>query len=134
MIPDLFHREQEGPDALREGFYLVQRRRADRVDVPVRIWFGLPVDPDNPGQVLDRSPRWQIEIAGVPFDGPLQFGGMGFNELTDFWPACGREPIDETEYFYRVEMRAWALEHDPDNALATPGGKICPMTATLPGM
>lgn len=122
-----------GVDALEEGCFLIQRRRADRVDVPVRIWFGPPLDPETLEE-MDRSPRWQIDIAGVPFDEPLYFGGMTISSLIDFWPACKREPIDRAEYDYRVARTNWAIANDPDDAFATVGGRIDPMTATLPGM
>ena len=126
-------REQGGADALVEGHYLVQRRRARRVDIPVRIWFGPPLDPET-REEMDRSPRWQIEIAGTLFDEPLTIGNVPFNDLSDFWPAIANEPITAQEYRFRLEMAAWAQTHDPDNALASPGGRISPMTATLPGL
>jgi hypothetical protein len=82
------------------------------------------------GYYLDQ----QIEIAGVPFDEPLKVGGIRYEELNDVWPRVARTPIDETEYRYRVERAAWSAENDPDDAMATPGGRIDPMTATLPGL
>jgi hypothetical protein len=133
VITEPFLRRTDAADALVEGFYLIQRRRAERVEIPVRIWWGPPVDPDT-GEVLDRSPRWQIEIAGAAFDQPLSFSDMTLRAVTDFWPACAREPIDEVDYRYRVDRAAWSAEHDPNDALATPGGRIDPMTATLPGL
>lgn len=133
MIDEPFLREKDGADALVEGYYLIQRRRARRVDIPVRIWFGAPLDPET-GEEMERSHRWQIEIAGVPFDEPLAFGGITFAAVTDFWPACACEPIDRTDYIFRIERAAWAQEHDPQDALGTPGGKINPMSARLPGL
>ncbi len=132
MIDEPFLREQDATDALVEGYYLVQRRRARRVDIPVRIWFGAPIDPDT-GEEMDRSPRWQIEIAGEAFDEPLTIGGVTFLAVSDFWPAIAREPIDEIEYRFRIERALWAQQHDPDDALANPGGRISAMSATLPG-
>lgn len=133
MIDDPFRRVQDGADALVEGYYLIQRRRARRVDIPVRVWFGAPRDPDT-GEELDRSPRWQITLAGAAFDEPLTLGGITFSAVTDFWPACALEPIDAADHDFRVERAAWAQQHDPDDALATPGGRIDPMTARLPGL
>lgn len=131
MIDDPFTRSHGDPDDLVEGYYLVQFRRARRVNIPVRIWFGAPTDPDT-GEEMDRSPRWQIHIAGVPFTEPLDFGGIRFNAVTDFWPTIAGNAIDATEYTFRVERAAWAQQHDPDDALATPGGRISAMNATLP--
>lgn len=133
MIDEPFLREQGGADALVEGYYLIQRRRARRVDIPVRIWFGAPTDPDT-GEALDRSHRWQIEIAGHAFIEPLTLGGITFSAVTDFWPGIALEPIDATDYRFRLERAAWSQQHDPDDAMATPGGRISAMTATLPGL
>lgn len=131
MIVDPFTRSTGGPDDLVEGYYLVEFRRARRVNIPVRIWFGAPIDPDT-GEEMDRSHRWQIEIAGVAFTEPLTFGGIRFNAVTDFWPAIMRSRVDVIEYRVRVERAAWAQEYDLDDALGTPGGKISAMNATLP--
>jgi hypothetical protein len=133
MIDEPFLREQGGADALVEGYYLIQRRRARRVDVPVRIWFGAPIDPDT-GDEMDRSHRWQIEIAGVLFDQPLTFGGITISAVTEFWPAIVREQIDEADYRFRIARAEWAQEFDPEDALGSPGGKINAMTARLPGL
>lgn len=133
MIEEPFLRDQGGADALVEGYYLLQRRRARRVEIPFRIWFGAPRDPET-GEELDRSHRWQVEIAGELFDEPLTFGPIKFSELGDFWPAIAVEPITADEYRFRIERAAWSRVHDPDDALATPGGRINAMTATLPGM
>lgn len=133
MIEDPFLREQGGADALVEGYYLIQRRRARRVDVPVRIWFGAPRDPAT-GEEMDRSHRWQIEIAGLLFDQPLTFGGVTFSAVPDFWPAIAREPISEDDYRFRIERAAWAQQHDPEDALGSPGDRINPMSARLPGL
>lgn len=133
MIEEPFLRVQDGADALVEGCYLIQRRRARRVDIPVKIWFGAPIDPET-REELDRSHRWQIEIAGVAFDQPLTLGGITFSAVTDFWPAIGLEPISASDYAFRIQRAAWSQAHDPDDAMATPGGRINAMTATLPGM
>lgn len=132
MIPDRFNRRQEGADALREGYWLIQRRRANRVDMPVRVWFGAPEDPDT-GEVMDRSPRWRIQIGGVEIDeDPIALGGRTFESLTDFWPSCCRDPIDEAEYRFRMDRQEWASQYDPEDPFAAIGGRIDPMSATLP--
>lgn len=133
MIPDPFTRDQDGADALVEGHYLIQRYRAQRVAVPVRIWFGAPIDED--GVELDRSPRWQIQIAGELLGTePLWVGGVEIADLSDFWPACAAHPIDENDYRYRIERQCWASQFDDRDPFGTPGGRVDPMSATLPFM
>lgn len=131
MIPSPFLREQGGPDALIEGHYLIQRRRSNRVALPVRIWFGRPLDED--GVELDRSPRWQVMVANTLLDtDPVFVGGRMIESLSDIWPACAAEPIDEADYRYRVERAEWAAAYDPADPFGTPSGKIDPLTAPLP--
>lgn len=132
MIPDRFIRHQGGVDALQEGHWLIQRHRARRVDIPVRIWFGPPSDPDT-GEDMDRSPRWRVQIGGVEIDNePVRMGGITFDGLTSFWPSCCTSPIDEAEYRYRIERQEWAAEYDPLDPFKDIGGFIDPMSATLP--
>ena len=132
MIVDRFFRKQPGTDALVEGYYLLQRRRAQRVDMPVHIWFSPPPDPIT-GDRLDRSPRWQVKVAGVLLDHePVRIGGIQFNDIADLWPACAQEPITRAEYEFRMQRQEWATLYDPDDPFGTPGAKIDPMTAPLP--
>jgi hypothetical protein len=132
MIPDPFTRERHGADPLVEGFYLIQSSRGRRVAVPLRVWFGAPCDPET-GEELDRPWRWQILVAfNLLGDEPLRVGALRIDELTDIWPMCQRWPIDEVEYRYRLERASWAADYDPDDAHAVIGGRIDPMTCTLP--
>lgn len=132
MIVDRFIRDQASADALREGYYLIQRRRSRRVDIPMRIWFGPPVDPET-GEEMDRSPRWQISVAGVLIDDePVNIGGMTFNDASDLWPAVGQSPTTEADYLFRIARQDWAAAHDPDDPLGSPGSRIDPFTAPLP--
>lgn len=132
MIPDPFLRAQDSADALEEGYFLLQRRRARRVDIPIRIWFGAPLDPDT-GEELDRSHRWQIMIGNrLVEQDPFFVGGISVTSLADIWPACRNDPIDSEDYAFRIERQEWAAEYDPGDAFATPGGKISPMTVQLP--
>lgn len=130
MIPDPFLRDQVGPDRLVEGCYLIRRLRANRVDLPVRVWFGPPVDED--GVELDRSLRWQITICGVLLDQPMRIGGIQIDSLSDIWPACRDAAISAADYAYRIARAAWAAANDPNDPFGTPGGRIDPMTVTLP--
>lgn len=129
MIPKPFIRERDGADALVEGSYLI--RRAGRVDVPVRVWFGAPLD--ETGQELDRSPRWQVQVGFQLLEQePVVVGGIRIVNLDDIWPACARLPIDKDEWKHRLERAEWAAEYDPDDAHAEIGGRVDPMTARLP--
>lgn len=130
MITDPFIRCQTGPERLIEGFYLISRRRANRVDMPVRIWFGAPIDED--GNELDRSPRWQVMVCGVLLDQSIHIGGIAIDTVADIWPACADAPITRDDYDYRIARAAWAAENDPHDPFGSPAGRIDPMTAPLP--
>lgn len=132
MIPEPYIEARDGPDALVAGFYLLPRRRAGRVDLPVRIWFGPPEDDE--GVQLDRSPRWQVAVAGQVLDfwEPVRLGGITIAGLDDIWPACAAHPIDAGDYQYLLARQSWAAAHDPSDPFAVPGGRIDPMTAPLP--
>lgn len=132
MIHDRFTRDQGGADPLVEGYYLIDLSRAGRLSIPVRIWFGAPLDPET-REELDRSPRWQIQIGFQLLDDePLAIGGIRIQELTDVWPRCARFPIDYVDWKYRLERTSWAVDNDVDDAFANPGGRIDPMTCSLP--
>ena len=133
MIPDPYNRHQEGADALEEGFFLIHRDRASRVDIPVKIWFGAPTDPVT-NELLDRSHRWQIMVGTTLLedDEPMRIGGLWIRDIADLWPACGRHRIDELEYDYRLARHDWAAEYDPTDPHGEIGGRIDPMTCALP--
>lgn len=130
MIADPFIREQSGPDRLIAGCYLISRQRADRVDMPVRIWFGPPLDED--GNALDRSYRWQVAVCGMVLDEPARIGGITINDISDIWPTCASNPIGRDEYEFRLARASYAAANDPNDPFGTPGGRIDPMTAPLP--
>lgn len=134
MIPQPFTRVRTGADALQEGFFLIRRDRQRRVPLPVRIWWGAPLDPDT-GEEMDRSPRWQVAIAGqIIGEEPLRVGEQTITCLSDFWPQCSYHPIDEADYHYRLELAAWAGEHDPNDPHGDTSAKIDPLTVSLPGI
>jgi hypothetical protein len=111
---------------------VLQSARGQRVDVPVKVWFGQPEDPET-GEALDRSARWQIKIGfNVMGEEPMRVGALTFNDITDVWPTCMRWPITEEEYRYRLERAAWASSYDEDDPHAVIGGRIDPMTCRLP--
>lgn len=132
MIPDPFVRERTGADALVEGYYLVTLDRSRRVSIPVRVWFGAPVDADT-GEELDRSPRWQIQIGfQLLHDEPLRIGGIWFRDLVDLWPTCAKDRITEVDWRYRLERGEWAAVNDVTDPYSQLGGRIDPMTCALP--
>lgn len=153
MIEDPFIRERVGADALEEGFFLLPKRRAGRIDVPIRIWFGPPEDPDyftrpcadSPSGVehvpvaerivLDRAPRWMIEINGVlagdEFN-PVMIAGRPLDDIEEIWPISKGFPITREEYDFRVARAVWAEQFDADDPFGGTGGKVDPMTASLP--
>lgn len=132
MIPDPFIKARASADALVEGCYLIRRDHQRRVPLPVRIWWGPPADPET-GEPLDRSPRWQVSVAGQIVDEePLRVGCSLFTSLADFWPACAKHPITIEDHDYRLSLARWAGEYDPNDPRGDTQAVIDPMTATLP--
>jgi hypothetical protein len=132
VIPNPFIFEQTGADPLVEGYYLIDLSRARRVSIPVRIWFGLPLDPET-GIELDRSPRWQVQVGfQLLLDEPVKVGPIQIHHLTDVWPTCAKNPIDEVDWRYRLERAEWAADYDSTDPYSNLGGRIDPMTCALP--
>lgn len=100
------------------GYY---RRRLVRGGpwVPARIWYGLPADPWT-GDLLDRSPRLQCEVAGELRD-PL-----------DQWTWLAARPIAEADYWFEIEDRKWLAQHRPSDPKANPKQPINLRAAALP--
>ena len=132
MIHDRFTRDQGGTAPLVEGFYLLSLTRARRVSIPVRVWFGAPLDPETQEE-MDRAPRWQVQVGfRLLDDEPLEIGGIRISELDDVWPRVQREPLDEVDWRYRLERAELATHNDSDDAYSQLGGRIDPMTCSLP--
>lgn len=132
MIHDRFTEAQGGADPLISGYYLLNLTRARRVSIPIRIWFGAPLDPET-REEMDRAPRWQIQVGFELLDDePLKIGGIRIDELSDIWPSCARSPIDAVDWEYRLERADWAAYHDEADAYSQLGGRIDPMTCSLP--
>jgi hypothetical protein len=77
--------------------------------VPVKLWYGPPPDPDNPGQLLDRSWRWQAQIDG--------------QEATDaygVWASVSGHPISEAEYNARRLGKSWDALYNPSSPSLDP--------------
>lgn len=115
-------------DGFVAGFYLY--RRAGRVGLPVRVWFGAPVGPD--GDEEDRSHRWQVSIAGVRLDDERIDPRWTMARLEDVWPRCLREPIDKAEYDFLIARIGHAREHRPYDPFADTKGRINDLNFQLP--
>lgn len=76
--------------------------------VPVRIWRGFPVDPDT-GETREAGGYiWRALINGYEAN------------IWRAWPFCGRQPIDQAEYRYLLDLNAWAQRYAPDSPEANP--------------
>ena len=113
-------RQSSGPGrAMREQFpldrpvagYYRRRLVSGGPWVGVRIWFGLPADPET-GEPLDRSPRWQAEQAGKIH--------AGEEVIQALWVSCCREPITQAEYDFMAADAAWCRENAPSEPAANP--------------
>jgi hypothetical protein len=108
------------------------------VSLPVMVWFGPVPDLDQradhallrdvPG--LDRSPRWNIDLAGVLLEDDRFPDAMAKPE--DVWPRCQRSPVGRNEIRYRLARILHAREHDPNDPFGHVRGRVDYLTATLP--
>lgn len=123
-VEQIFVPNPDGADAPREGFYEVSRR--GKVGLPVHIWFGPPVDPEDGSYQLERGPRWQMQVGDRQID-PAD------EEWDEVWPQCAKSPIAKSEFNYRLERINYAKVH---GAAADPwarrSGKIDLLTAPIP--
>lgn len=114
------HRTFEGLDVSTPtaGFYRM-RLRSGGVYGAVRIWHGPPHDPVT-GEEMDRSWRWQATFDGRDID------------LDRVWPACGKEPVPESEYTRLLMQATWARENAPESAYADHRQKIDRLSKSTP--
>lgn len=120
----VFVPKPDGADAPVEGFYEVERR--GKVALPVHIWFGPPIDPDDGSYVLDRGPRWQMMVGDRIVD-PVD------EEWDEVWPQCAKSPITRGEYKYRLERIVYAKEYGAkSDPWASRRGRIDLLTAPIP--
>lgn len=86
--------------------------------VPLKLWFGPPVDPDT-GEELDRAPRWNCIRNGE---------SVGIEEaafLVDNQdPIIKGIEIDEDEYEFLTVRNSHDREHDPESPFANPRQRI----------
>lgn len=123
-VEQVFLPDPEGADRPIAGFYAVDRRGA--VGLPVRIWFGPAIDPDDGAYMLERGERWQMMVGDRLVD-------TGDDEFDRVWPQCLKMPLDQGEYSYRLARIRHAKAH---GAKADPWagryGKIDLLTAPIP--
>lgn len=133
MLPDPWLRDPFGATPLVEGFYQITRWRSKRVPIPFRVWWGPPADPET-GELLDRSPRWQISVGGNVLEDlqPVTIGGFAIETIDDLWPRFAADRITAGEHDFMVARASWASEHDETDPYGSSSGKIDPMTVRLP--
>lgn len=90
-------------DIRTTGFFRIRQAKGGRM-VGLRVWFGAPPDPDNPGETLDRSPRWQWQINGGEIH-TMSAGDDAALKERAIWSS--REPIDRREYDYLLSSVEW---------------------------
>ena len=132
MLGRLLTYSAGGADDFIAGFFRWNRRNA--VPIPVRAWFGPPLDPAS-GERMERSWRWQFEMNGLAIDDYAQLVGRGVEGLLDdFWPRCRDDAISAGEYRFLLDTLRHAKAHDPYSPFADVHGKVDLLTATIPGL
>lgn len=132
-LETIFHRESDAADALQEGRF--RWARQGRVPLPVRIWFGAPVDHERPGRLLDRSPRWQVWIDGQPLEDYAEVRRRPAGEVfAQLWPKCAGSPMAPGDYRYLLAMARYARRHDGFSPFASRSGKVDLLSATIPDL
>ncbi len=124
----VFSFEQPDADGFRAGHYL--HRRRGHVDMPVIVWFGPPLDLENGGE-MDRSPRWQVTIAGVLLTEDERVApGDCMARLDDVWPRVLGGAHDQGEIDYRQARVDYGRRNDPEDPYAHRRGRVDLLTAT----
>jgi hypothetical protein len=130
MLSLLLSYAPEATDAFEPGFFRWDRR--GRVPVPVRVWFGQPLDPID-GTPLDRSWRWQFEFNGFPLE---TFAADTWAEpaelLSQFWPKARDTRIERGEYQFLVDTVRHDRAHDPYSPFSSASGKVDLLSASIP--
>lgn len=104
------------PDQPVAGFYRM-RLRSGGAPVAVSIWHGLPIDPASSDE-MDRALRWNATVNGR------------WAELSDVWPRCAGDPIDQAEAMHLIKLQRWGADNGVA-ALADPSKRIDPLHSPL---
>ena len=130
MLAILLPYDPGATDAFEPGFFRWERR--DHVPVPVRAWYGPPIDPLT-GERLDRSWRWQFEFNGLPLEVYASAIGLDSGSILEsFWPRARGSKIPGAEYEYLIATRAHALDHDAGSPFASTRGRIDLLSSSIP--
>ncbi len=131
LVERVFTRDApDDADAFREGDYLHNRR--GHVAMPVRVWWGPPRDLEH-GGFMDRSPRWNVEIAEDTLIGDeRQPPYVAIARLADVWPRCMGSPTARSETAYRQARVEHARRNDEHDPFGHAQGRLDLLTATIP--
>ncbi len=101
------------------GFWLLRQVKGGPLVPAAIVVLRTTAEPDEPDNIMDRSPFIAAFIAGEPVG------------LDDVWFRRG-EAITKREYEFRVADLRWAQQHAPDEPQAQPRKRIDLMTARMP--
>jgi hypothetical protein len=105
------------PDVPTAGFYRLRLRKG-AIPVGVHVFYGQTLDPET-GEPLERW-AWQATVNGQR------------TPITDVWPQCAADPIDEAEHDYLIETEKWGRQTDPSGPFADRRKPVDLITAPLP--
>lgn len=124
------HDGAEDAAAFVEGEYLHKRR--GHVAMPVSIWWGPPRDREH-GGFMDRSPRWNVEIAGDSLiEDERQPDYVPIAKVDDVWPRAVGTRVDRPETAYLGARVDYARLHDDADPFGHRQGRLDLLTATIP--
>jgi hypothetical protein len=86
--------------------------------VPLRIWFGPPIDPMTGDEMRERGARWQCKL-----------NCCQLVPVEDFWPGCAKHPITLREYGHLCRL---SRTMDPRHAFYDPKRPIDRLAAPVP--
>lgn len=90
--------------------------------IPLRIWFGHPVDPVTGETLTERPAIWRAIMNGREL--PIERACIEL--MPDSWspggvnPVVKGEQITQADYDHYVRLNRWAIDHAPNEPEATP--------------
>ncbi len=129
MTPEMmYQRDQTGfADGLIPGTYVLRRR--GHVDLAVQVSYGPPADLEHGGD-MDRSPRWEITLAGHIMGD--ERGPKSIVKFEDVWPRALGFDTPHAEAAYLQARRDHAIKHSPTDPFGHRRGKVDLLTAKVP--